>query len=1022
MTTYHNCNGCVLEECMDKIEKELQLAFTQNKGFGGEARFDWTSKTLFSTDASIYQMNPLGVVFPREQDDLIIAMEIAANIGIPVLPRGSGSSLAGQSIGPALILDCSKYLTSLIDLNIDERTALVEPGLILNELNRRAGKYHLQFGPDPASAERASLGGSVANNAAGAHSIVYGMSADHVLAAEVVLADGSVANLESIDLEYAQRIYANDESVLGKFYQAAFAIRKNNAEEIRLHWPAVWRRSSGYNLNYLLPWSSSQPPLWLESSSSWTPGRHTPLPYPPIEPNCLNLAPLIAGSEGTLAIIRKLKLRLVPLPKHTVLGVLAFDDIATACDAVPRLLSFQPSAIELIPDSLIKLARSVPAYARMTKFIDQISNNQMIPAALLVVEFSGDEEFEIEEKVKCLGNDAWIAHTLEEQKYVWSVRKVGLGILMSKPGSLKPVAFIEDLAVPVEKLGDFVREIDRILQDHHTSANFYAHVSAGCLHIRPLIDLQTGPGVASLRSIAEQAVQLTLGLGGSVSAEHGDGLARSEWLARAYPPSIIRAFKQLKQAVDPLGLLNPGKIVDPEPMDRNLRYGADYRSVGWKSELNFTNSIDLFHPQGVKDAIEHCNGAGVCRKSDGVMCPSFQASHEEMHSTRGRANLLRALISGRFPAKSVAEKAVREALDLCLACKGCKSECPSGVDMAKLRYEFTYQYYRNGHFRQLRDYLFGYIGFIAPLGQFFAPFTNYLLHNHIFVTIAEKLMGLSSKRPFPRFASQSLQNLWKKSIKRPSSKPIETVLFLSDAFTEYFQPEAGLAALKALDKIGCQAIIVPVLGAGRTLISKGFLPGAKQHAKHLVEEIKRLYPDGRLPVVGIEPSEIYTLRDEYLDLFPNDEYVSDLARRCFSIEEFFVRPDIHGAVRIKSLMDNSHPKKSNILLHGHCYQKAQPPAPDGYPVGVSAIVNMLKTVGHTVQVIESGCCGMAGAFGYEAEHYDFSMKVGELQLFPAIRAKEKSGENWIVAASGVSCQAQIEDGTGAQPLHPIQLI
>ena len=982
---------------------------------GAEICTDLTTRLLYSTDASIYQIEPLGVVFPKHLDDLQAIVELAARYRVPLLARGSGSSLAGQAIGCALIVDCSRYLTRLLEVNPEARTATVEPGLVLAQLNRAAAAYGLTFAPDPASAERATIGGSIANNASGAHSILYGMVADHLLAADVVLADGSLATFTSLPLDEAHRRAANGANALeAALYRTTLAIREHHAETIRSRFPRVWRRACGYNLNYLLPWSPTAPPLWEQVSSQWSPGGYAPaaLPYPPVQAGEINLAPLLAGSEGTLAIIRRATLRLVPKPKHTLLGIVGFDSVAEACDVVPEVLAYHPSGVELIPGSLIRLARSVPAYARQLGFV--IGD----PQALLVVEFAADDLAFLRrqaDQLKRASDHTWhremrFLDSPAEQQAVWNVRKVSLGLAQSRPGDDKYVSFIEDLSVPVEHLGEFVRGIERIFHEHATDAEIYAHASAGCLHIRPALNLKTPQGVRNLRDIAEQAVALTLNLGGAISGEHGVGLARSEWIERAFGAEIVALFTALKNAADPHGLLNPGKILDSQPMDVNLRFGADYRAQGWRPVLDFSSQ------GGLVGAIEMCNGAGVCRKEDGVMCPSFQATRQEMHSTRGRANLLRAMISEKFPTQQLAESSVHQALDLCLACKGCKAECPSSVDIAKLKVEFYHQYYQR-HRRRLRDYLFAYIGWVAPLGSALSGVVNPLLSKRWVQNLGERMLGIAARRPFPKFAPRHRLNRWQPA--PICSQP--DLLLLSDVFSHYFHPEIEQATLKVLEATGFSVRPIPLLGAGRTWISKGFLDAAKRHAGHLLELLQALDPRGHLPVVGIEPSEIYTLCEEFLDFFPRDEWVHSLAKRAWLVDEFLIRPQAEGEIPIERPAGCmvSHPNDKSVLLHGHCHQKARPPAEDGYPVGVEATVSMLQSVGYQVKVIEAGCCGMAGAFGYEAEHYDLSMRIGELSLFPRVRA---APEGVIIAAAGASCRAQIEDGTGRKAIHPVILL
>jgi len=603
-----------------------------------------------------------------------------------------------------------------------------------------------------------------------------------------------------------------------------------------------------------------------------------------------------------------------------------------------------------------------------------------------------------------------LAESSEQQEQIWAVRKVGLGLLMSRPGDLKPVSFIEDLSVPVERLGEFVRAVQAILDAHGVQGDFYAHASAGCLHIRPLLSLKRGEGVATMRAIMTQVVELVIRLGGALSGEHGDGISRSEWLAHIYGPEIVKAFGELKAAADPHGILNPGKLVDAPPMDANLRYGADYRARAWEPVLDFSSQIDL------SGAVEMCNGAGVCLKADGVMCPSFQVTWEEMHSTRGRANLLRAMIAGQFPQRAEAERAVHQALDLCLECKGCKAECPSAVDMAKLKYEFWGHYYQR-HRRPLRDYLFAFVGvwsrFLLPL----ASLINLALRSRFLSGLASRILGLAPRRQLPLLRKASGDS----RISEGLSGAGEQVLLLSDPFSDNFYPELRAAALRVLARAGCKVHLLPVCGAGRTYISKGFLRRAKAHAARLVATIARLDPEGRVPVIGIEPSELLTLSDEYLDFFPGDPQVRALAERSFTLAEFLLRPGPSGESRLARLKARRKPPGGavNVLLHGHCYQKAQPPAADGYPVGEEATAQLLRELGCQVERVEAGCCGMAGAFGYEAEHYDLSMQIGELALFPAVRAAH---ETTRVVAPGVSCRTQIVDGSGRQAIHPVILI
>lgn len=954
------------------------------KRFTGDLRLDAASKVLYSTDASAYQIEPLGVAIPTTQDDLQAVVELAAKYKTPILPRGSGSSLAGQAIGEALILDCSRYLDAIIEVDPESRSAIVEPGVILANLNRAAAQHGLTFGPDPASAERATLGGVIGNNATGAHSILYGMSADHLLAADVILSDGSLATFDDLILDTG-----NSNPRISSITSAVQEIRKRYSQAIQQNHPRSWRNSAGYRLNYLLPWSPSAPPQWAGGA------------YPAnLNPDTLNLAPLLAGSEGTLAVMRRLKVNLVPKPRHTILGVLSYASIAEACDDVPRLLEMNPSAVELIPQLILRNARSIPAYARQMGWVAGD------PAAVLIVEFSGDQPSALKEAVRRLGDALTVAESPEDQARIWNIRKVGLGILDSRPQAARPIAFIEDCAIPVERLGEFVREVERILSAHGTFGGMYAHASAGCLHIRPVLDLQKGEGVRAMRSIIEQVFTLTMSLGGSMSSEHGDGLARGEFIERTYGREVTDSMRMLKQAFDPHQLLNPKKMFDAPPMDTNLRYGETYRAKAWQSVLHFG------HEHGLAGAIEMCNGQGVCRKTSGVMCPSFQATRDEQNSTRGRANLLRAMLTsnidhlnGRY---SELDSATFQALDLCLACKGCTSECPSGVDMPKLKYEFMNHYYKS-HRRPLRDYLFGYFHVAAKLLSPVAPLANIFMEMDWSRKLIAKTLGIASQRPFPKFSTKPPRRVG-------GAGKDKAVIFLSDVFSHHIEPEVEDAAIEILTTLGFDVKVLPVIGAGASLLSKGFLDAARRHAKKVLAEIHRLDGGAGLSVVGSEPPEIYCLKHEYKSLLPErSAEIRSLTQRVWLVDEFVLRVVNSGDFALPL-----PPREEKVILHPHCHQRAEGLADDGLPAGVSATVAMLKMFGFAPEVIDAGCCGMAGTFGYDAEHYDLSMQVGELGVLPKVRKNRVEGGE--VVSSGAACRMQIQQGAGVDAVHPLLLV
>lgn len=953
------------------------------KRFAGDLRLDAASKILYSTDASMYQIEPLGVAIPKTQEDLQAAVELAARYKIPILPRGSGSSLGGQAIGEALILDCSRYLTSILEINPEEKYALVEPGVILTDLNRAASKHGLTFGPDPASAERATMGGVIGNNATGAHSILYGMSADHLLEADVVLSDGSLSQWGVVNSNWG---IGNRES---EIISVVNEIREKSVDAIKQHYPKSWRNSAGYRLNYLLPWSPSKPPQWMGD-------------YPNLKSSAINLASLLAGSEGTLAVIQKMKVNLVAKPKRAILGVLQYENIEAACDDVPRLLEFNPSAIELIPQMLLHLARSVPAAASQMGWI--VGD----PAAVLVVEFSGDEFDALKRRLRTVGGLLTVAESSEQQNQIWNIRKLGLGILDSRPQTARPIAFIEDCAIPIEGLSEFTREIQRILQAHNTYAGIYAHASGGCLHIRPVLDMTRGEGVRAMRSIVEQVFALVLRLGGSMSSEHGDGIVSGEFIERTYGKEIADAMRKLKRAADPDDLLNPHKMLDAPPMDVNLRYGADYRVNAWNAALHFE------HERGLAGAIEQCNGQGVCRKSTGLMCPSFQASGEEGLSTRGRANLLRELIKSnetRDTSYELRKKQLLEdtfkTLDLCLACKGCTSECPSGVDMPKLKYEFMNQYYKSRR-RPLRDYLFAYFDVIAKWLTPIAPLANRLMTMKLSRKLIAKIFGLAEQRSLPLFRRSRFQRSHKtlEPQRRGDAEKKEVVLFLSDVFSEYVEPEVKDAAIALLNYFGYAVKELPLIGAGAIFLSKGFIDQAKSRVEKILDEIQSVGAESVVGVVGCEPPEVYCLKHEYAALLPQRKAeIESISKKVFLADEFLLRV---AKSRDLGNLKMDQTEKEKIFFHPHCHQRAE---------GELATVELLERFGFDVKLSDAGCCGMAGTFGFEAKHYALSMQIGELKLLPKVR-----GLDIELASSGSACRMQIRDGAGRAAKHPLVIL
>jgi len=972
-------------EALRELEHQLAVRLP------GQAHFDALYRVLYSTDASIHQIEPLGVVYPRDADDLCAAVETAAGLKIPVLPRGAGTGLAGQTIGAALIMDCSRHLNHVLAIDAEARTVEVEPGVVCGPLNRQAAALGLQFGPDPASADRATLGGMIGNNATGAHSIRYGMTGDHVLALDVALSDGSAARFQA-ESDEAARAKAQAASLEGRIYAEALRQRDVYAQAVREDWPRVWRRASGYSLNALTGFTPGAPPAW------YAPDQ----PYPPH--TGFNLAPVLAGSEGTLAVIRRARLRLVPRPRFTVLVAMPFASALEACDAVPELLRVQPGTLELIPGALIEGARRVPAYARRITFATPEETGPQ--AALLVAEFTGDTLAEALAAATPLAGRGRVLSDPAAQADLWAVRSGGMGLITNVPGALKPLDFVEDVAVPVERLREYITRVDAVMAGCGTSGVWYAHASAGCLHMRPLLDIRTAKGVADMRTIAEGAAAVAASLHGSMSGEHGDGLARSEFIEQIFGPRLTQAFAELKQAFDPDNLLNPGKVA-PRPgpsVDRDLRYTPDYHTIPLTSQFAFRRE------GGFAGGVEACVGAGVCLTDGGVMCPSYQATREEQHGTRGRANALRAALSGRLPPGTLTSPQMHQVLDLCLECKACKAECPAAVDMARIKAEFL-DHYQAEHGVPARSRLFAEIHTVSRLAAWgpLAGLANWFNRLPLARRLMERSLGIAHQRSLPPFQARTFSQWFARHPQPAAGQPV--VLFL-DTYVEYNHPAIGQAAVAVLEAAGCRVELAQGQGCcGRPMISKGRLSHARAAAARNLEALAP-YAERGLPILGLEPSCLLTLRDEYLEFFPDDPRAARVARSSLLIEEFLTQPGPGAASGRPVDRLRFRAPSAPWLLHGHCYAKSL--------VGTAPTLAMLRATGAQVSEIASGCCGMAGSFGYEAEHYDLSLQIGGMKLFPAVKAGVQAGAR--IAAHGVSCRTQIADGTGAAALHPIELL
>ncbi len=932
-----------------------------------EVASDKITRLLYSTDASIYQIMPVGVIWPRDKDEVAAVVEIARKHNTPVLPRGAGSSLAGQAIGKALIMDFSRHMDQVLDLTPEQNSVTVQPGVVLGTLNQRLKVHGLMFGPDPASADQATVGGVIGNNATGAHSILYGMAHDHLLEIESVLSDASLVNFKAVN-KNELKAKGLQNSLEGEIYRALPLILDQYQEAISSHYPDTFRNVAGYNLNVLARQDKINPTV------------------------------LLAGSEGTLGVITSATLNLVPQPKNTFLYLVHFPDLKGALESVPAILETNPSAVELIDRMLIQLAKANPAYRSLLSAI------QGDPAAVLAVEYQGEDAGQLSGNEEFLSNFGFTIPLpgKNQQDQIWKARKVGLGILQSKRGDAKPTAFIEDAAVPVKHLASYALEIKRFANEIGVgSIAFYAHASAGCLHIRPQVNLKNENGLKQMRLLAEKSLELVLKFGGTTSGEHGEGIARGEFMKQLYGPELTEAFRQVKETFDPDYLFNPGKIIDPPPMDSShlLRYGPDYRALHkpQKTLLDFQND------QGFDRAVEMCNGASVCRQLEGgVMCPSFQASRDEKHSTRGRANLLRAAMTGKLGPEGMVSSDLYAALDLCLSCQACLNECPSAVDMSKLKAEFLYQYYRV-HGIPIRNRIFANI---APISKLAQPFS--FLVNPILKGPARRLLsvaGIHPDREMPPFAGETFTSWYGKQSRSERSQKNQQVVFFYDTYLEYNYPHIGQAVVKIFEKAGVDLIVLnEKVDSGRPAFSKGMLEKARKLALQNLE-ILAPYAEKGIPIIGCEPSVVVMLKKEYRDLVPGSG--SDLiADSALMVEEYLIREIEAGKIIFQF---DGQPRR--VLYHGHCQQKAN--------FGTEDTLKLLGLITDCrVEEIEAGCCGMAGAFGYEKEHYEFSLEIAELALAPKVR---EADPEVIICASGTSCREQIQHTADREAIHPLEI-
>jgi FAD/FMN-containing dehydrogenase/Fe-S oxidoreductase len=939
--------------------------------------FDASSRGRYSTDASIYQVDPVGVVIPRTEEAARVALQIAAEQGVPILPRGAGTSQCGQTVGAALVIDCSKYLDEVIRIDADRREATVQPGLVLDHLNARLRPHKLWFPVDVSTSAQATIGGMAGNNSCGPRSIRYGNMVHNVLGVDAWLSGGDEFHFgASTELGGAPAGYC---ALVEKIH----AIVRREATEIELRWPKVLRRVQGYNLDMIQPGSDAHP-----------------LAH--------NLAHLLVGSEGTLAFSRRIRLKLSPIPAHKVLGIVHFPTFYQAMDLTRHIVTLDPDAVELVDRTMIDLARD---NAGFRPIVDKFLQGQ--PEAILLVEFAGEDKdilvarlARLTELMGDFGLAGSVVQIIEPalQKEIWEVRKAGLNIMMSMKGDGKPVSFIEDCAVPLEHLAEYTDRLTKVFDKHGIRGTWYAHASVGTLHVRPILDMRRD-GAEKMRAIAEEACAMVREFKGAFSGEHGDGLVRSEWIEPILGSRLTGALAEVKALLDPKGLMNPGKIVRPTRMDdRSLfRFKPGYQTQP------IDTALDWSAWGGFAPAVEMCNNNGHCRKFDaGTMCPSFRATGDEQHLTRGRANTLRLAISGQLGADALVSDAMRDTMELCVGCKGCRRECPTGVDMARMKIEFQHQYNRR-HGLRLRQKLIAYLPRYASAASNLAPLLN--LRDRIpgMPWLSEKLVGLSARRSLPGWSSRPFSSA--SGPATPGSPDRKVVLFV-DTFSRWFEPENARAAQEVLAAAGYQVEIASPMDngrplcCGRTFLAAGLVEEAKGEARRMLIAL-RPYVERGVAVVGLEPSCLLTLRDEYLAMGLGDEAVR-LAGQALLFEEFIAAQADAGALRL----DLAPLATSTALLHGHCHQKAFDAMPAA--VRVLAMIPGLK-----VETVESSCCGMAGSFGYEAEHFDVSMKMAELSLLPAVR---KAKPDTMVVAGGTSCRHQIHDGAGREALHVARVL
>jgi FAD/FMN-containing dehydrogenase/Fe-S oxidoreductase len=966
--------------------KHLQELETK---LSGELYYDKTMRILYATDASVYREMPLAVALPKDKKDIRVIVAFANQHEVPLIPRAAGTSLAGQCVGTGLVVDVSKYMNQILEVNTEKNWVKVQPGVIRDELNQRLEKDGLFFGPDTSTVNRCMMGGMVGNNSCGSTSIVYGSTRDHLLEVDVILSDGTETTFKALSkADFYKKIELDN--LEGEIYRHIHTELSNTEQqkEIRAEFPkaSIHRRNTGYAVDVLL------------ETDIFTKEKPT-----------FNFCSLMAGSEGTLAFMTEIKLNCVPLPpKHKILLCAHFESVQESLEAVLIAMKYQPTAVELMDKIIMDCTKESIEYRKNRFFLEGD------PQAVLVIQFSENEMEKAEATANELENAfknkgygyAFPRVRGSKMKQVWDLRKAGLGLLANIPGDSKAVAVIEDTAVDVQDLPAYIQEISAMMTGFGQRSVYYAHAGAGELHLRPILNLKKSEDVQLFHDIGEATAKLVKKYDGSLSGEHGDGRVRAEFIPLMIGEKNYDLIKRLKYTWDPKNLFNPGKIVDAPPMNTSLRYEPDAPTPELETVFNFSET------GGIIRAAEKCNGSGDCRKlplSGGTMCPSYRATRDEKSTTRGRANVLREMLTNPIDKnKPFDSQEIYEVLDLCVSCKGCTSECPSNVDMSTMKAEFLHQYHQT-HGIPLRSLAFSYISNLNALGSIVPSLTNFIFKNKYSNGLLKKVLKVAPERDLPLLHSTTLRKWFRKNAPKVTGEIKKTVYLFCDEFTNYNDTEIGIRAVQLLTRLGYEVKMVKHSESGRSHISKGVLKPAQALARKNIAIFKNIITK-ETPLLGIEPSAILSFRDEYPRLVADEEIetAKQLAKNVLLVDEFISQEIMAGNITA----DIFTKEKKTIKLHGHCHQKA-----------LSSVNHSAWLVGlpenYTVEVIPSGCCGMAGSFGYEAEHYEVSMKIGEQTLFPAVRS---ASADTIIAAPGTSCRHQIKDGTKREALHPVEVL